>query len=200
MVAWAAPYGRPLLGVRRADTRAACAELGLTPWEDPHNLDPRYTRVRVRTEVLPLLEDVLGGGVAESLARTAASLRADNDALDGLAPEVTAVVSLCRIGTQQIRQDLTGVGFRLIDSADPEANPNLDFVLRDAARTVADLRDEGHVVFLHCVAGQSRTPTVAAAYAMLRGVEPDRALREVCAVLPDARPNSEFRRALRRLA
>ncbi|KXO96801.1 tRNA(Ile)-lysidine synthase (plasmid) [Tsukamurella tyrosinosolvens] len=86
MVAWAAPYGRPLLGVRRADTRAACAELGLTPWEDPHNLDPRYTRVRVRTEVLPLLEDVLGGGVAESLARTAASLRADNDALDGLAP------------------------------------------------------------------------------------------------------------------
>ena len=121
-------------------------------------------------------------------------------ALDGLAPEVTAVVSLCRIGTQQIRQDLTGVGFRLIDSADPEANPNLDFVLRDAARTVADLRDEGHVVFLHCVAGQSRTPTVAAAYAMLRGVEPDRALREVCAVLPDARPNSEFRRALRRLA
>ncbi|MFD9829964.1 tRNA lysidine(34) synthetase TilS [Tsukamurella tyrosinosolvens] len=86
MAAWAAPYGRPLLGVRRADTRAACAELGLTPWEDPHNLDPRYTRVRVRTEVLPLLEDVLGGGVAESLARTAASLRADNDALDGLAP------------------------------------------------------------------------------------------------------------------
>ncbi|TWS22555.1 tRNA lysidine(34) synthetase TilS [Tsukamurella sputi] len=86
MAPWAAPYGRPLLGVRRAETRAACAELGLTPWEDPHNLDPRYTRVRVRTEVLPLLEDVLGGGVAESLARTAASLRADNDALDGLAP------------------------------------------------------------------------------------------------------------------
>ena len=50
MAAWVPPYGRPLLGVRRADTRAACAELGLTPWEDPHNLDPRYTRVRVRTE------------------------------------------------------------------------------------------------------------------------------------------------------
>ena len=63
---------------------------GLTPWEDPHNLDPRYTRVRVRTEVLPLLEDVLGGGVAESLARTAASLRADNDALDALAAAAAA--------------------------------------------------------------------------------------------------------------
>ncbi|BDH55522.1 hypothetical protein MTP03_04610 [Tsukamurella sp. PLM1] len=86
MTAWAAPYGRPLLGVRRAETRAACAELGLAPWEDPHNVDPRFTRVRLRTEVLPLLEEVLGGGVAESLARTAASLRTDNEALDALAP------------------------------------------------------------------------------------------------------------------
>ncbi len=38
--------------------------------------------MRLRTEVLPLLEDVLGGGVAEALARTAAALREDTDALD----------------------------------------------------------------------------------------------------------------------
>ncbi|MDP0396876.1 tRNA lysidine(34) synthetase TilS [Tsukamurella strandjordii] len=86
MAPWAAPYGRPLLGVRRDTTAAACTELGLTPWDDPHNTDPRYTRVRLRRDVLPLLEDVLGGGVAQALARTAASLRADNDALDALAP------------------------------------------------------------------------------------------------------------------
>ena len=42
-----------------------------TPWDDPHNADPRFQRVRLRTEVLPLLEDVLQGGVAEALARTA---------------------------------------------------------------------------------------------------------------------------------
>jgi tRNA(Ile)-lysidine synthase len=82
---WDPPWGRPLLEVRRADTEAACAELGLTPWRDPHNTDPRYTRVRLRTEVLPLLEDVLAGGVAPALARTAAALREDNDALDALA-------------------------------------------------------------------------------------------------------------------
>ncbi|WP_286199327.1 tRNA lysidine(34) synthetase TilS [Mycobacterium sp. ELW1] len=76
------PWYRPLLGVRRAVTHAACAELGLTPWDDPHNHDARFTRVRLRTEVLPLLEDVLGGGVAEALARTAAALREDTDALD----------------------------------------------------------------------------------------------------------------------
>lgn len=82
---WDPPWGRPLLEARRADTEAVCAELGLTPWRDPHNTDPRYTRVRLRTEVLPLLEDVLAGGVAPALARTAAALREDNDALDALA-------------------------------------------------------------------------------------------------------------------
>nr|WP_090338718.1 tRNA lysidine(34) synthetase TilS [Mycolicibacterium malmesburyense]CRL66708.1 tRNA(Ile)-lysidine synthetase [Mycolicibacterium malmesburyense] len=82
---WDPPWGRPLLGVRRTVTRAACAELGLTPWEDPHNADRRYTRVRLREEVLPLLEEVLGGGVAEALARTAGALRADTDTLDELA-------------------------------------------------------------------------------------------------------------------
>lgn len=82
------PWHRPLLAERRSLTHAACAELGLTPWDDPHNIDRRFTRVRLRTEVLPLLEDVLGGGVAEALARTAAALREDTDALDDLADRV----------------------------------------------------------------------------------------------------------------
>lgn len=84
------PWCRPLLGVRRELTGLACAELGLTPWQDPHNTDGRFTRVRLRTEVLPLLEDVLGGGVAEALARTATALREDTDLLDGLAAEALA--------------------------------------------------------------------------------------------------------------
>ncbi|MFD9892137.1 tRNA lysidine(34) synthetase TilS [Amycolatopsis sp. NPDC059027] len=79
------PWGRPLLGVTRATTARACAELGVEPWHDPHNADPRFTRVRLRTEALPLLEDVLNGGVAAALARTAAQLREDTEALDTLA-------------------------------------------------------------------------------------------------------------------
>jgi tRNA(Ile)-lysidine synthase len=79
------PFWRPLLGIRRAITRAACAALELPVWEDPWNDDPAYTRVRLRTDALPLLEDVLGGGVAGALARTAALLREDLDLLDGLA-------------------------------------------------------------------------------------------------------------------
>ncbi|MCV7202964.1 tRNA lysidine(34) synthetase TilS [Mycolicibacterium peregrinum] len=84
------PWHRPLLGVRRDLTRAACDELGLTPWQDPHNADRRFTRVRLRHEVLPLLEDVLGGGVAEALARTATALREDTETLDGLAGDALA--------------------------------------------------------------------------------------------------------------
>lgn len=78
-------WWRPLLGVRRATTRAACAAEGLPVWDDPWNSDPAYTRARLRSEVLPLLEDVLGGGVAGALARTAGMLREDLEALDALA-------------------------------------------------------------------------------------------------------------------
>ncbi|PTL71762.1 tRNA lysidine(34) synthetase TilS [Rathayibacter caricis DSM 15933] len=79
------PLRRPLLGLRRATTRAACADAGLEPWDDPHNDDVRYSRVRVRRSVLPVLEDELGPGVAEALARTAEQLREDGDALDAMA-------------------------------------------------------------------------------------------------------------------
>jgi len=78
------PWCRPLLEVRRAATEAACARWGVTPWQDPHNADRRFTRSRLRLEVLPLLEDVLGGGVAEALARTATALQEDGEVLDTL--------------------------------------------------------------------------------------------------------------------
>ncbi|MEH3141492.1 MAG: tRNA lysidine(34) synthetase TilS [Mycobacterium kyogaense] len=94
MVAYDAPWCRPLLGVRRSVTHAACAESGLTPWRDPQNDDPRFTRVRLRTEVLPLLDDVLAGGVAEALARTATALREDTDALDAIATDIATDIAV----------------------------------------------------------------------------------------------------------
>ncbi|MBO0820794.1 MAG: tRNA lysidine(34) synthetase TilS [Nocardiopsaceae bacterium] len=80
-------FRRPLLGLRRAVTRDACAALGLEPWQDPHNADRRYARVRVRLDALPALEAALGPGVTEALARTANQLRADAETLDNLATE-----------------------------------------------------------------------------------------------------------------
>jgi tRNA(Ile)-lysidine synthase len=78
---------RPLLGVRRSETEAACRESGLQWWSDPHNADPTYSRSRVRA-ALTTLGDALGPGLAESLARTAELCRADADLLDSLAAQV----------------------------------------------------------------------------------------------------------------
>jgi tRNA(Ile)-lysidine synthase len=76
---------RPLLEISRATTRAACAALGLEPWDDPQNADPSFARARVRQRLLPALEEELGPGVTEALARSARQLRADAEFLDSLA-------------------------------------------------------------------------------------------------------------------
>lgn len=78
-------YRRPLLDVGRDDTVTACQVQGIDFWDDPHNDDPGYTRVRVRRTVLPVLEEQLGPGVAAALARTADQVRDDVEALDALA-------------------------------------------------------------------------------------------------------------------
>jgi tRNA(Ile)-lysidine synthase len=78
-------FRRPLLDVTRADTETACMVEGVEWWTDPHNSDPRFTRSRVRSVVMPMLEQELGPGVAEALARTADLLREDAEALDNLA-------------------------------------------------------------------------------------------------------------------
>jgi len=100
---------RPFLGLRRATTAAACGAVGLAPWEDPHNADPSFRRVRLRREVLPLLEDVLAGGVAEALARTASLVRDDLDALDALASKINAPATTPGCGAGGIDLDLTGL-------------------------------------------------------------------------------------------
>jgi tRNA(Ile)-lysidine synthase len=75
-------YVRPLLGITRQQSLAACIEVGLKPWDDPHNLDRQYLRVRLRLEAIPALEAAIGPGVSAALARSAALLRDDADALD----------------------------------------------------------------------------------------------------------------------
>lgn len=126
------------------------------------------------------------------------------DALDDAPPGVDAVVTLCRIGTEQAPSGVAPnnhVEVWLLDEADPARNPNLDHVLVDTADVVAALRREGRTVLLHCVAAQSRTPTVAALYANRHlGVPMAEAVHEVCRALPAAHPNSGFEAALHRLA
>jgi tRNA(Ile)-lysidine synthase len=142
------PWCRPLLSLRRAETVAACTELGITVWHDPHNADPRFTRVRLRAQVLPLLEDVLGGGVAEALARTATALQEDAEVLDELAARALVAASAgsgldtavlgslpTAIRRRVIRSWLLGVG----------AGALTDKQLRAVDALVTDWRGQGGV-------------------------------------------------------
>ncbi len=85
---------RPLLDLGRAATYAACEAEGLAVWEDPHNADDAYTRSRIRNHVMPLLEEHLGPGFAEALARTARLARQDADLLDAQAESALVEVSV----------------------------------------------------------------------------------------------------------
>lgn len=104
---------RPLLTVRREDTQACCAELGLKVWQDPHNDDPRFARVRVRHTILPLLERELGPGVAENLAKTAALAAQDNDCLDH-----AAASALTQMVGSQVPSE-SGLDVRALADLDP---------------------------------------------------------------------------------
>ncbi|MBH0109861.1 tRNA lysidine(34) synthetase TilS [Salinibacterium sp. NG22] len=88
MAADTGQYFRPLLAVPRTTTVQCCEDSGIAAWNDPHNLDTSYTRVRVRQTVLPLLESELGPGIRDALVRTADQAREDAEALDHFAEEM----------------------------------------------------------------------------------------------------------------
>jgi tRNA(Ile)-lysidine synthase len=81
---------KPLLALRRADTRSLCDELGLAPVEDPSNADLLLRRNRVRHELLPVLDAIAERDVAAVVARQAALLADDAALLDDLAAAIDA--------------------------------------------------------------------------------------------------------------
>lgn len=100
-------------------------------------------------------------------------------ALRPLAGDIDAVVSLCRVGDDEVASLPAAVEHlevRLVDQDEVEYNPNLGFVLRDTVELLPKLRAEGKTVLLHCVQAQSRTPTVAALFGAVVG---DVSAREV---------------------
>jgi protein-tyrosine phosphatase len=126
---------------------------------------------------------------------------ADIAALQALPSGVDTVVSLCRLNDDDLPAGVEQIDIRLIDTAESDANPNLDFVLTDTVRLIEQLRNEGRTVLLHCAACQSRTPAVATLYGARRlGIRGELALQAVTDVLPYAWPNSDFRKAIKRLA
>ncbi|AWB84665.1 tRNA lysidine(34) synthetase TilS [Corynebacterium liangguodongii] len=90
---------RPFLGLRRADTVGACAELGITPWDDPMNSDPAYRRVAMRRDVIPLLSSLVGGDVVPALAATANRIAEDRELIETLV-DTSATPSCAALATE----------------------------------------------------------------------------------------------------
>ena len=73
---------RPLLWARRQDTEDYCKSRKIDFLNDEMNEDQRFARVRVRKQLVPLME-TFNNKVVEALSRTATLLREDSDVLLG---------------------------------------------------------------------------------------------------------------------
>lgn len=82
---------RPLLQVRRAQTLAACEELGLEVWHDPQNRDTSFRRVALRREIIPQLSQLIGGDAVPALAQAAGDAALDDAALSKAALDNAAL-------------------------------------------------------------------------------------------------------------
>jgi len=137
-------YRRPLLEITRSETLAACAENNLIPWIDPHNSDTKFARVRVRTDALPKLEESIGPGISEALARSADLLRDDADALDGWAAEVATELDLTDLEIILLADLPKAVRTRLLRKAIYAAGAPMGSITTDHVASVEALVTSWH--------------------------------------------------------
>jgi tRNA(Ile)-lysidine synthase len=110
-------YARPFLQLTRLQTVAACDEAEITPWNDPHNANEKFSRVRVRNKVMPVMEEEIGPGIAAALARSAAILRDDADALDEMAQAVISRVDLSDLDCAALAELPRAIRSRILRAA-----------------------------------------------------------------------------------
>ena len=110
-------YARPFLQLTRVQTVAACQEADLQPWSDPHNVNEKFSRVRVRNKVMPVMEEEIGPGIAAALARSAAILRDDADALDEMAQAVISRVDLSDLDCAALAELPRAIRSRILRAA-----------------------------------------------------------------------------------
>ena len=144
MARYTGKYCRPLLEITRSETLAACTENNLTPWIDPHNSDSQFARVRVRTDALPKLEESIGPGITEALARSADLLRDDADALDGWAVQVAAELDLADLEITALADLPKAVRTRLLRMAIYAAGAPMGSITADHVASVEALVTSWH--------------------------------------------------------
>src|SRR5207302_6980405 len=97
---------RPLVSwARRQNTEQLCRELGIDFRNDEMNEDETFARVRVRQQLLPLME-TFNPRIVEALTRTGELLRDDSDALNAAAERLLELSIENREKGNQLRIDL----------------------------------------------------------------------------------------------
>lgn len=135
---------RPLLKITRSVTQAACIEGGIEIWHDPHNDDERFTRVRVRKNVLPVIENNLGPKIAEALARSSDLLRDDADALDGFAYEFFNQVDKLNLEVSDLEKLPKAIRTRVLRLAIYNAGAPIGSLSADHISSVESLISQWH--------------------------------------------------------
>ena len=135
---------RPLLKISREITQAACIEGGVEIWEDPHNNDQRFTRVRVRQNVLPVIEENLGPKITEALARSSDLLRDDADALDSFANEFFNYVDKLNLEVVDLERLPKAIRTRVLRLAIYNAGSPIGSLTADHIGSVESLVSDWH--------------------------------------------------------
>lgn len=99
---------RPLLDIPRKTLRQACLDSGIEFWDDPHNSDSKFARVRVR-KLADELEQTLGPGFAQALAKTAKTAAEADELIDELAEKLLKK-ALSKTGARQLSYSIEPLG------------------------------------------------------------------------------------------
>jgi len=98
---------RPFLGIPRSVVRDAAVALGLQWREDASNNDLRYTRNRIRHEIIPVMQAIFGADVVGRMAHAAAVIA---DAGTIVESEVRRIITEIQITDgQSVGLDLNGL-------------------------------------------------------------------------------------------
>lgn len=136
---------KPLLDLRRAETSALCAGLGIECVDDETNVDPRFLRNRVRHELLPLVESISNRDPVPLLVRTADVVGQDDALLDELARTIDPCDALA-LALAPIPLARRAVRAWLADPYPPDA-ATVDRVLEVARgeRTACDIGEKREI-------------------------------------------------------
>jgi tRNA(Ile)-lysidine synthase len=162
---------RPLLALDRSQTRDLAEAAGLPFADDASNLDPRYARNRIRTEVLPVLRG-LSPAVERNIAETRAEMAEESALLERVVLEALGVAgagagavavraemlaesepALCRLALRALAERAAG-------HAVPLGRAQAAEIMRLAGRREGGAVDLGRGVRAICESGMIRFITI----------------------------------------